>query len=57
MVAGTEGQLSIKLQVQIQTTDTEETFGLQALVDSGATGLFINSNYVQNNRINIKSLA
>ena len=56
VIAGTKGGSLIKLQVQVQTTDTGEIFGLQALVDSGASGLFINSDYMQNNKINTKSL-
>ena len=55
-IAGTEGCASIKLQIQIQTTDTGERFGLRALVDSGVSGLFLDSDYVRNNRINTKSL-
>ena len=57
MMAGTEGQLSLKLQVQLQTTDTREKFGLQALVDSRASGLFIDSDYVQQSKIATKSLS
>ena len=57
IVAGTKGRLSIKLSVQIQTMDTGEKFRLWVLVDSRATRLFINSDYVWNNWINMKSLA
>ena len=56
IVAGTEGRSSIKLPVQIQTTDTGEKFRLRALVDSGATGLFIDSDYMRSNQINTKLL-
>ena len=36
-----DGPRSLKLNVDIETTDTGEVKSLQSLVDSGATGLFI----------------
>lgn len=56
-MARTEGRSSLKLQVQLQATDTGEKFRLQALVDSGASGLFINSDYIRQSKIVTKSLS
>ena len=42
---------SLKLKVDLETTDTGEVKLLQSLVDSGATGLFIDRGYVKTNRL------
>jgi hypothetical protein len=56
VVATMPGTQSLQLSVQIQTTDTRQTFGTRALLNSGATGLFVDSDFVKRNRINTKRL-
>jgi hypothetical protein len=51
---GSEKQL--KLQVEIKTTDDERTFRLEGLLDCGASGLFIDRDYVNRNRIPTRRL-
>jgi hypothetical protein len=36
------GPNSLYLRVEIESTDNQRKYGVRALVDSGATGLFIN---------------
>ena len=48
---------SLKLKVDIQTTDTGESHNLMALLDSGATGLFINTDFIHENRLTTRKLA
>ena len=46
----TEGpRRSLKLNIELQTTDTGETRAVKALLDSGATGMFIDRAYVKAN--------
>jgi transposase InsO family protein len=52
--AGTAHQL--KLEVEIKTIDDERTFRLAGLLDSGASGLFIDRAYVERNRIPTRRL-
>jgi hypothetical protein len=47
---------SLKLKVSIETTDTGEVKSLNALIDSGATGKFIDRDYVKTNRMTTKTL-
>ena len=47
MIASSQDSSSLQLSIQIQTTDTGELFGLEALLDSGASGLFIDSEFVK----------
>jgi hypothetical protein len=46
----------LQLAVEIQTTDTGRRFRLSGLVDCGASGLFIDQDYVMRNRIPTKTL-
>jgi hypothetical protein len=55
-VAATPGANSLSLKVEIQTTDTADVKGVSALLDSGATGLFIDSEFVRENRIATRTL-
>jgi hypothetical protein len=48
---------SLKLKVDIETTDTGEVKSLNALVDCGATGRFIDRSYVRSNRLMTKTLS
>jgi hypothetical protein len=45
------GPNSLYLRVEIESTDNQRKYGVRALVDSGATGLFINREYVKSNQI------
>jgi predicted aspartyl protease len=45
------GLNSLYLRVEIESTDTQRKYGVRALVDSGATGLFIDREYVKSNQI------
>ena len=46
----------MKLDVEVRTTDTGENFALKALLDCGATGLFIDQAYVQRNHLRMHEL-
>ena len=48
----TEGpRRSLQLTIELQTTDTGETRAVKALLDSGATGMFIDCVYVKANHL------
>src|SRR5215469_17981861 len=47
---------SVKLKVKLQTTDTAETYRVYALLDSGATGMFIDESYVDAQKIATRDL-
>ncbi|KAG5730928.1 hypothetical protein E4T56_gene7090 [Termitomyces sp. T112] len=47
IVASTPSANSLKLQVEIETMDTQQTQSVVALLDSGAIGLFLHKDYVQ----------
>ena len=52
------GSRSLFLQVEVESTSTQRKYGICALVDSGATGLFIDREYVKSNKIpTVKLLA
>ena len=55
-LAMAEGPSSLSLKVEIQTTDTAEVFGVTALLDSGATGSFIDLAFAKRNRLTIRKL-
>ena len=46
----------MKLDVELRTMDTGENFTLKALLDCGATGLFIDQAYVQRNHLRMRKL-
>ena len=48
---------SLQLKVGLQTTDTGESFAPTALLDSGATGCFLDRDYVRRNNINTRPLS
>ena len=53
----TEGtRRSLTLPVELQTTDTSESRAVRALLDSGATGMFIDRDYVDQNRFTTRTL-
>ena len=50
IIASTEDSpRCLKLKVEIETTNTAEVKSVKTLVDSGATGEFINQHYIQSN--------
>ena len=57
VVAATPGPCSLNLKVELQTTDTGDVLATNALLDCGATGLFIDSEYVHKNRLTVRTLA
>ena len=51
VVAATPGPKSLVIKVEIQTTDTAEVKSGPMLIDCGATGQFIDHDYVEQNRL------
>ena len=51
------GPNSLYFQVEIESPETQRKQGICALVDLGATGLFINREYVKSNQILMKKLS
>ena len=49
-------KFSTHIQVQIKTLDTRAHHELQALLDSGATGLFLSTSFVEKNNLNTRKL-
>jgi len=45
------GPNSLYLRVEIESTENQRKYGVRALVDSGATGLFIDREYVKSNQV------
>ena len=57
IAATSPGPTSLYLRVEIESTETQRKQGVRALVDCGATGLFIDREYVSSNRIPTKKLS
>ena len=55
-VISSDSSNSLDIDVEIETTDTSVKRGAKALVDCGATGLFIDIGYVQKNNITVRQL-
>jgi hypothetical protein len=54
----TEGhRRSLTLKAELQATDTGEIKSVQALLDSGATGMFIDTEYVKASRFSTRTLS
>jgi len=53
----TPGEAALYLKVEVQTIDTQEKRLVQALLDLGATGLFIDREYVKSNRLPTRKLS
>ena len=51
VLAVTPGLKSLTVRVSLQSTDTAEVFATLALVDCGATGQFIDQEYVPKHRL------
>ena len=52
-----DGRRSLTLKIELQTTDTGETKSARALLDSGATGMFIGREYVKENNFDTQKLS
>jgi hypothetical protein len=52
-----ETSRSLNLKVNLETTDTREVKSVDALLDSGATGMFINRDYVKANQLTTRTLS
>jgi len=48
---------SLKLKVELETTDTGEVKSINSFMDSGATGEFINCHYAKSNRLHTWKLS
>jgi hypothetical protein len=48
---------SLNLKIELQTTDTGEVKFVKALLDSGATGMFIDRDYVKTNGLSTRTLS
>jgi hypothetical protein len=48
---------SLTLKIELQTTDTGETKSVKALLNSGATGMFIDREYVKENKFDTRKLS
>jgi hypothetical protein len=57
VVATTPSTNSLSLRVEIETTDSGQRHAVKALVDCGATGLFVDARWVQANGIPMRSLS
>jgi hypothetical protein len=47
---------STQVQIQLKTLDTGVKMSVTALLDSGATGMFLDSNFIKENQINTRKL-
>ena len=56
VIATTPSANSLKIKVEIVTTDTQEAKSVEALLDCGADGLFIDRDYVRENRLTARAL-
>lgn len=57
IVATTPGSKSLEIPISMQTTDTGTVLSTKGLLDCGATDLFVNSNFVQQNKLTTKKLS
>jgi len=55
-IAASPSSKSLRIPVQIQTMDTGETHGLEGLVDCGADGEFLSTEFVKRNNIQTRKL-
>jgi len=52
-----DGSTSLKLKVELETTDTGEVKSVNSFVDSRATGEFIDRHYAKSNRLHTRKLS
>src|SRR5215471_343236 len=57
VLAATPSSKSLRLQVELQTTDTQDMKVAKALLDSGASGLFANQKYIDREQLNTRKLS
>jgi hypothetical protein len=57
VVVSSPSPKSLHLKVELQTTDTGEVLATNALLDCGATGLFIDMEYVKQKWLTVQNLA
>src|SRR6267154_4880245 len=57
VVASTPSENSLHLKVKIVTTDTQQLISFMALLDCGATSLFMDKSFVDWNRITTRTLS
>ena len=57
IVATTPSSKSLEIPISMQTTDTGAVLSMKGLLDCGATDLFMNSNFVQQNKLTTKKLS
>src|SRR6267154_6206659 len=57
VVTSTPSENSLHLKVEIVTTDTQQLISFMALLDCGATGLFVDRGFVDRNRITTRTLS
>ncbi|KIJ36962.1 hypothetical protein M422DRAFT_143596, partial [Sphaerobolus stellatus SS14] len=57
VLAATPSSKSLSLKVSVQTTDTSEVFSTPVLVDCGATGQFMDADFVRRNQLTTCKLA
>jgi len=51
VIATTPSSNSLKIKIEIVTTDTQEAKSVKALLDSRADGLFVDQDYIQENQL------
>ncbi|GLB45151.1 putative retrotransposable element tf2 155 kda protein type 1-like [Lyophyllum shimeji] len=57
ILAATPSRNSLSLAVEVETTDTQELLGLKALLDSGASGLFLHIRFVREHGLTTRTLS
>ncbi|GLB39313.1 putative retrotransposable element tf2 155 kda protein type 1-like [Lyophyllum shimeji] len=57
ILATTPSRNSLSLTVEVETTDTQEILGLKALLDSGASGLFLHIHFVREHGLTTRTLS
>ena len=53
----TPGSKSLEIPISMQTTDTGTVLSTKGLLDCSATDLFVNSDFVQRNKLTTKKLS
>jgi hypothetical protein len=56
VVASTPSKNSLHLKVEVVTTDTQQLISFMALLNCGATGLFVDKGFVNQNKITTRTL-
>ncbi|KAF5383785.1 hypothetical protein D9615_003717 [Tricholomella constricta] len=56
VIAALPDSLSLSLKVELETTNIQEVHALTALVNSGASGCFINAAFIEKHKLKTKQL-